>query len=102
MPGLQAPRLVARQRRPASLPGVCEQDGRTRGSLDATDRASTEDSRPMSDIPRLTDRPLPPYTFVPGKTPHPHSDPAGHRFHPPSFTVPDARWRECLAYVHGI
>jgi hypothetical protein len=57
----------------------------------------------MSEIPRLTDLPLPPYTFVPGKTPHPHSDPAGHRFHPPPFSVPDStNWRECPAYVHGI
>lgn len=30
-------------------------------------------------VPRLLpDEPLPPYTFVPGRFPHPESDPAGH------------------------
>jgi uncharacterized protein len=57
----------------------------------------------MSDLPRLTELPLPPYTFVPGKAPHPHSDPAGHRFQPPPFSVPElANWRACPAYVYGI
>ncbi|MCX7701865.1 MAG: DUF309 domain-containing protein [Gemmataceae bacterium] len=28
----------------------------------------------------LPDRPLPPYTYVPGRTPHPVSDPRGHSF----------------------
>jgi predicted metal-dependent hydrolase len=32
-------------------------------------------------IPRFApDRPLPPYAFVPGRHPHPESDPAGHSF----------------------
>lgn len=53
--------------------------------------------------PRLTDLPLPPYTFIPGKRPHPHSDPAGHRFQPPPATVPEpATWRQCQGYVYGI
>jgi predicted metal-dependent hydrolase len=30
--------------------------------------------------PRLTDRLLPPYSYVSGKFPHPESDPAGHSF----------------------
>jgi hypothetical protein len=57
----------------------------------------------MSPPPRLTDLPLPPYTFVPGQRPHPHSDPAGHRFRPPPATAPSAdTWRECQAYLYGI
>ncbi|OAI55215.1 hypothetical protein AYO44_00450 [Planctomycetaceae bacterium SCGC AG-212-F19] len=57
----------------------------------------------MSPPPRLTDLPLPPYTFVPGKRPHPHSDPAGHRLHPPPATLPTAdTWRKCQAYLYGI
>lgn len=53
--------------------------------------------------PRLTDLPLPPYTFVPGKRPHPHADPAGHRFHPPTATVVEpAHWQQCPAYLYGI
>ena len=34
-----------------------------------------------NDIPRYCpDRPLPPYSYVPGLSPHPISDPRGHRF----------------------
>lgn len=34
-----------------------------------------------ADLPRyLPDQPLPPYTYVPGKQPHPVNDPAGHSF----------------------
>lgn len=32
----------------------------------------------------LPDRPLPPYTYVPGQAPHPVSDPRGHSFGKPS------------------
>ena len=56
--------------------------------------------------PRFTpDVPLPPYTFVPGRAPHPVSDPAGHSFgaKPERPAAPDpARWRECRAYLRGL
>jgi hypothetical protein len=52
---------------------------------------------------RLTDDPLPPYAFVPGKSPHPHTDPAGHKLQPPAPTLPDPDpWQECRAYLYGI
>jgi hypothetical protein len=53
----------------------------------------------------LPDEPLPPYTYVPGKTPHPVSDPAGHSFGvaPERPPTPDPeRWWECRAYLRGI
>jgi predicted metal-dependent hydrolase/ribosome biogenesis protein Tsr3 len=48
---------------------------------------------------------LPPYSFVPGRTPHPIRDPAGHLFGqvlelPPPLDP--ARWRESKAYLYGI
>src|SRR3954465_6068363 len=46
-----------------------------------------------------------PYTYVPGQTPHPFSDPAGHRFglDLPTPPTPDPeRWRECRHYLLGI
>ncbi len=51
------------------------------------------------------DRPLPPYTFVPGRSPHPSSDPAGHSFgHTPE--TPDAltaqTWPTNRTYLYGI
>ena len=54
---------------------------------------------------RYTDLPFPPYTFVPGLTPHPRSDPAGHSFGtlPAIADVLDPqRWWECRTYLHGI
>ncbi len=53
-------------------------------------------------VPEL---PLPPYTFVPGRTPHPHSDPRGHSFGkpvPPVEPLDPANWQACLTYLHGI
>ncbi|MFO0864985.1 MAG: DUF309 domain-containing protein [Gemmataceae bacterium] len=51
----------------------------------------------------LLDWPIPAYTHIPGKTPHPHSDPAGHRHPVPSAEPYDpARWDQCPAYLHGI
>src|SRR6516165_5519584 len=61
---------------------------------------------PSDPRPRFApDDPLPPYTFVPGRTPHPVSDPAGHSFgaKPERPAAPDpARWRECRAYLRGL
>lgn len=54
---------------------------------------------------RLTTTPFPPYTHVPGRTPHPVSDPAGHSYgrttEPPQRFDP-AEWRTCHAYLFGI
>jgi hypothetical protein len=51
------------------------------------------------------DRPLPPYTFVPGRAPHPTSDPAGHRFGVPEEVPPrlePSRWQTSGAYLFGL
>jgi predicted metal-dependent hydrolase len=59
--------------------------------------------------PELTrlapDVPFPPYTFVPGKAPHPVSDPAGHSFgHTPEPVEPLTadNWRQNRAYLFAI
>jgi predicted metal-dependent hydrolase len=48
---------------------------------------------------------LPPYTFVPGRAPHPIRDPAGHLFGqalelPPPLDP--AHWRDNQTYLHGV
>lgn len=52
----------------------------------------------------LPEVPFPPYTYVPGRTPHPVSDPAGHMFghspEPAELLVDD--WQRCTVYLHGI
>jgi uncharacterized protein len=57
-------------------------------------------------IPRLLpDEPLPAYAFVPGRFPHPTSDPAGHSYgvEPPiPAKVEPEKWRECRPYLFGI
>jgi hypothetical protein len=57
-------------------------------------------------IPRyLPAEPLPPYAFVPGKSPHPTRSPAGHSFGrlpaPPARLDP-GEWAACRAYLYGI
>jgi hypothetical protein len=63
-------------------------------------------SRIRSMPPRhLPDDPLPPYTYVPGRTPHPISDPAGHSFgHRPAplASFDPEKWRDCRPYLRGI
>ena len=57
-------------------------------------------------LPRFVpDAAFPPYTFVPGRTPHPIRDPAGHLFGqapelPPSLDP--AHWQDNRAYLHGV
>lgn len=48
--------------------------------------------------------PLPPYAFVPGRNPHPESDPAGHSYgrHPAPAVLDPGRWRDCREYLFGI
>ena len=56
--------------------------------------------------PRLVpDEPLPPYTFVPGRFPHPESDPAGHSYGVPRPTPPPldpTDWRGSRPYLRGL
>jgi uncharacterized protein len=56
-------------------------------------------------VHRFSTESFPPYTFVPGVTPHPESDPRGHSFGVPRSTVapldPD-HWQDCPAYLYGI
>ena len=59
-----------------------------------------------SQLPRLVpDLPLPPYSYVTGKFPHPLSDPAGHSYgqspEKPAAIDP-ACWRDSRAYCHGV
>ncbi len=59
----------------------------------------------MTDIPRyLPDVPFPPYTYVPGQTPHPISDAAGHmhgeQAEPAELDVEN--WQRCTTYLRGI
>ncbi len=53
----------------------------------------------------VPDKPFPPYTFVPGRAPHPKSDPKGHSFgieeEAVTPLVPE-RWQESRAYLYGL
>jgi predicted metal-dependent hydrolase len=56
--------------------------------------------------PRLVpERPLPPYAYQPGLTPHPTRDPEGHGYgekpEPPAAPDPEG-WRACGDYLYGI
>src|SRR5207245_6627760 len=65
------------------------------------DRAMTESS-PARLVP---DYPFPPYAFVPGRFPHPISDPRGHSYgiKPLPCEPPDPdRWNECRPCLVGI
>ncbi|MEN0111307.1 MAG: DUF309 domain-containing protein [Planctomycetota bacterium] len=60
---------------------------------------------PAGDNKRLTDRMLPPYAHVPGQTPHPVSDPAGHSCgveEPAARPLEPSRWRENEEYCYGV
>jgi hypothetical protein len=55
--------------------------------------------------PRYGRLPLPPYRFLPGRSPHPRRDPGGHSFGQPE--VPHAAWdpeawRSLEPWLHGI
>jgi uncharacterized protein len=53
----------------------------------------------------VPDRPLPPYSFVPGRFPHPVSDPAGHSFgaRPPLPCALDPQeWAANQTYLYGL
>lgn len=55
--------------------------------------------------PRYSNRPLPSYRYLPGRTPHPTRDPEGHSYaietaHVDSFS-PD-NWSACAEYLYAI
>jgi hypothetical protein len=53
----------------------------------------------------VPEEPFPPYTFVPGVSPHPTADPAGHSFgsNPPLPAALDPqRWEASKPYLYGI
>ncbi len=55
--------------------------------------------------PRYSDLPLPPYSYVPGHTPHPVSDPRGHMLgaaHEPEQPLDPDAWRESVAYLYAV
>jgi hypothetical protein len=60
---------------------------------------------PASPVNRLLpDEPLPPYSYVTGRFPHPTRDPAGHSFgRPPDEPPPldPARWHQSRVYLLG-
>lgn len=54
---------------------------------------------------RYTQTPFPGYSYVPGRTAHPASSPAGHSYEQPEPEVADfhpPRWHDCQAYLFGI
>lgn len=54
---------------------------------------------------RYTQRPLPPYRHVPGRSPHPISDEDGHSYNQPELELPDLNehpWQDCEHYLFGI
>lgn len=54
---------------------------------------------------RLTDRPLPEYRHVPGRTPHPTRDPDGHSYLQAEPRLPSLNthpWAECGHYLFGV
>jgi hypothetical protein len=61
---------------------------------------------PRPNRPRFApDVPLPPYSYVPGRFPHPVSDPAGHLFGKPVEQPPPLdpdHWQTSRAYLHGL
>lgn len=59
------------------------------------------------DLPRYTNRPFPPYRYLPFRAgmPHPRRDPAGHSYgreeeYLPVFSAAD--WSDCQPYLFGI
>src|SRR2546423_1345886 len=61
---------------------------------------------PDSAISRFVpEQPLPPYSYVPGRFPHPTSDPAGHSYgvEPPKLAPFDpSAWQHHKTYLYGI
>ncbi len=52
----------------------------------------------------VPERPLPPYSYIPGRHPHPVSDPAGYGHGVDAVTPPaldPAHWADSAAYLYG-
>ena len=68
--------------------------------------ANAGDTGNTTPIPRyLPEWELPPYTYVPGRAPHPIADPAGHSYgRTITFAAaPESSdWRDCPDYLYGI
>src|SRR5581483_2092778 len=65
----------------------------------------TEPTAGVEIVRLLPEEPFPPYSFVPGRFPHPESDPAGHSFGVPRPTPPplDPRnWSASHPYLRGL
>jgi uncharacterized protein len=75
---------------------------RSSGGFQPSEFLIIEDSE---DLNVVMTRPFPPYTYTPGVTPHPVSDPSGHSWgaspSPASRLDPERPWT-CAEYVHGI
>ena len=60
---------------------------------------------PSTPRSRYSAEPLPPYSYVPGFSPHPVSDPRGHMYKhvagTPSALEPE-RWQDSTAYLYGV
>ena len=59
----------------------------------------------VSPPPRYTARPLPPYRYVPGESPHPTRDPAGHAYGANNTRLKPFKpreWRNSETYLYGI
>ena len=62
----------------------------------------------LEDFPprRYTEEPLPAYRHVPGYSPHPVNDEAGHSHdrhdHEEGCPLTDARWQDCATYLYGV
>jgi uncharacterized protein len=55
--------------------------------------------------PRYTSAPLPPYAYLPGRSPHPRRHPQGHshgRPEPAAAAFPAADWRESEPWRRGV
>lgn len=55
--------------------------------------------------PRYTERPFPPYRFIPGRAPHPRRHPGGHSYghiEPEPECLRQDTWPESVSYLYGI
>lgn len=55
--------------------------------------------------PRYSRSAFPDYRFIPGRSPHPTRDPAGHSYGKEATALPafdPAAWRDCESYLYGV
>lgn len=70
-----------------------------------TDRSARAAAFRATPASLASGEPLPPYTYVPGKSPHPLRDPAGHMYgHPvePPEPIDETTWSRNRASLHGL